>query len=118
MRLFILFLLSIGLAACTPSYFGLSKEQWEQLTPAQQNEVIKAYNEREAERQRAENEQNIIAEQNAPLNNLIGALSAAVPQHTKEKKRSTTTQNKTCNADGTHCTSTSTTRSSGWQIGY
>ncbi|WP_035895487.1 hypothetical protein, partial [Legionella oakridgensis] len=89
-------LLSIALTACAPSYFGLSKEQWEHLTPAQQNEVIKAYNEREAERQRAENEKNIIAEQNAPLNNLIGALSEAIPQHTKEKNRSTTTTNQTC----------------------
>lgn len=108
-------LVLLGLTACN-SYFGLSKEQWESLTPAQQEQVIKAYNQRKAERQRAENEREIIAEQNAPLNNLIGAIGAAVPHHNKGKKRSTTTQTRNCNADGSRCTSTSTTRSSGWNF--
>ncbi len=111
---FVLPIMALFLSACT-SYFGLSQEEWDSLTPAQKSEVIKAYNEREAQRQQAENEKEIIAEQNAPLNNLIGALGAAIPQKGKEK--STTTESMSCNADGTHCTSEKTTRTKGWSIG-
>lgn len=114
-RFLTIFLFALSLTACT-TYFGLSKEQWESLTPAQQADVMKAYNEREAARQRAKQERELIAEQNAPLNNLIGVLGTAVPN--KSKQRSKTTTNRQCNADGTHCTSKSTTRSSGWQLGY
>lgn len=114
MKQMMIFMLLISLSACT-SYFGLSKEEWESLSPAQQAEVVKAYNEREAEKQRAENERELIAEQNAPINNLIGALGAAIPK--QEKTRSKTVTNKQCNDDGSHCTSTSKTRSSGWNIG-
>lgn len=75
-------MLAISLTACT-NYFGLSKEEWMQLTPAQQSEVIKAYNERQAEQQRAENQRVLIAEQNAPVNNLISALGNAIPNKDK-----------------------------------
>ncbi|KTD22981.1 hypothetical protein [Legionella londiniensis] len=114
-RIIVCSILAFCISGCVPTYFGLSKEQWESLTPSQQAEVIKAYNEREAERQQAENERRIIEEQNAPLNNLIGVLGTAIPQQGKEKKNTTAT--KTCSPDGSHCTYRSTTRSSGWHVG-
>ncbi|MCC5791352.1 MAG: hypothetical protein JJT82_01910 [Legionellaceae bacterium] len=113
-RIIFCFCMIMSLSACT-SYFGLSKEEWDSLSPTQQSAVIKAYNERAAERQQAENERAIIAEQNAPLNNLIGALGAAIPA--KEHRHHKRTYERRCNAEGTRCTSTSSTRSSGWHIG-
>ncbi|RUQ89510.1 hypothetical protein [Legionella septentrionalis] len=109
--------LAFAVSACAPTYFGLSKEQWQSLTPGQQAQVIRSYNEREAERQRAENDRAIIAEQNAPLNNLIGALGSSVPHHEHGKSKTITTSSQNCTADGSQCTSTSTSRSSGWRVG-
>lgn len=114
-RIIICSILALSMTACVPTYFGFSKEQWDNLTPAQQSEVIKAYNQRAAERQQAENERRIIEEQNAPVNNLIGALSTAIPRQGQEKTHTTST--KTCSPDGSNCTYRSKSKSSGWHIG-
>lgn len=114
-RLIVLSFMMVVLTACT-SYFGLSQQEWESLTPSQQAAVVKAYNEREAARQQADNEQKIIAERNAPVNQLIGALGAAIPSQDKQRERTTVTQS--CNSEGTSCTTVSKTRSSGWRIAH
>jgi hypothetical protein len=60
------------LVGCTPpepTMFGVRQSQWQQLTPEQQTEVIKGYNERAQ-----------IDAQNAPIINAINAGSTVAQQ--------------------------------------
>lgn len=50
-----LLLSSLVLTGCvmtpaTPTYFGVPENQWHQLTPEQQNEVIRGYNQRQQQK--------------------------------------------------------------------
>ncbi|MCD6046527.1 MAG: hypothetical protein K0S08_174 [Gammaproteobacteria bacterium] len=63
----------LTLAACEPMMFGMPQSQFKSLTPAQQNQVIQAYNQRQQ-----------TYAQNAPyenlINNIVPAISASKQQ--------------------------------------
>lgn len=64
--------LTLLLNACTPpepTVFGVPQSQWNQLTPAQKQQVIDGYNQRQR-----------IKEENAPLQSAIDSASALVQQ--------------------------------------
>jgi hypothetical protein len=62
MKILYLLVLPLFLIACAPqpTMFGVPQDQWERLTPAQQQEVIRGYN-----------EQQRIQQQNAPIESAI-----------------------------------------------
>jgi len=61
--------LLLWLSGCEGSMFGMPASQFKALQPAQQQQVINAYNQRE-----------LVRTQNEPLNSLIGVAGQAVNQ--------------------------------------
>ena len=60
-------LTGLVLTGCQPTMFGMPQDQWNQLTPQQQAQVIDAYNQRKQ-----------TEAQNAPIMAAIGAASGVL----------------------------------------
>jgi len=78
----ILILCSLCLiAGCTNDIYGLPQDQWQAMTPAQQNMAMQSYYQRQRALDRYHAEQNDIKARNAPVNNLIAGIASIIPRH-------------------------------------
>ena len=99
---------TLSLTGCTT--FGVPNDTWNQLSPAQKQIAMQNYNEQQRERAAQQAKVNEINAENAPLNNAISGLMAAIPEKTHTSGNSVSTTNTQCS--GNSCESTTNSHGS------
>lgn len=106
--------LAFLLAGCEPTTFGVPNAQWNSLTPDQKQIAMNNYYAGQQQQAAEQARVNEINAQNAPLNNAISGLLAAIPEKTHTSSQSQTTGSMQCS--GSSCQMSSDTHGSSTSI--